>query len=123
MTQISLLKRLKARGVFCQYERSFCGMLDVTRRKGRIVCVEFTKPRLGGISFWLHGHGSDWFLGLWSSRLYRVTSAELLPELVSTLLTRLTSGRTPTKLPRGLVREYELELAYSATQTLRAKLS
>jgi hypothetical protein len=112
MTRSLVLQVLEESKIHHRFNDTFDGMLRHTGKLGRINCAELLSPEgfLTGISFWLHEGQNDWYLGLWSSRLYRCGEPEKLIELCKDLLSGkyVPSGETPAEMPVILLDKYKL---------------
>jgi hypothetical protein len=111
MKHSELLRILKEQGVIHQEQKGFSQLVRGIENDCRIVCAERKEADgFHGVSFWLYGDESDWFLGLWSGIFFRITD----PGAIGSLIHDLFSGqwiplnRAPGGLPDELVRQYRL---------------
>jgi hypothetical protein len=96
-----LVGALRARGILFEDQPGFRGMVTGIDEDRRIVCAEsLARDGFHGISFWLYGKGSDWYLGLWSGVHFRLLTPDRLPDIAAHLLAGHTvdAGRAPADL-------------------------
>jgi hypothetical protein len=89
------MKMLRRRGIICEEQRGFRGMVGGIKNDIRIVCAEITtNDGFSGISLWLYGEKANWYLGLWSGVYFSVRK----PDRFEAMLTDIFSGKI---IPKG----------------------
>jgi hypothetical protein len=111
MDQAHLAEALAACGILHQEQFGFPEMVANSGSSARIVCAEFKREDgFHGISFWLHGAGENWYLGLWSGIFFRIQDPQRLADAAADLLSGavVPGGKPPGCLPSVFLQKYEL---------------
>ena len=111
MTNAELVKLLRTQDLPCFEEQNFKGMDAFGRPPTRVVCAErHDAAGYSGISFWLSGNDRNWYLGLWSGKLYEVRDlAQLVPIVIDLLSGRwVQRAKTPSSLPPEFITNFGL---------------
>lgn len=111
MKHSELLKILVEHRIIHQEQKGFDQLIRGIENDCRVVCAERQEADgFHGVSFWLYGDETGWFLGLWSGVFFRISD----PAAIGSLVHDLFSGQwiplnsAPGDLPHELARQYEL---------------
>ena len=113
MNYEQLANELKSRNVIFEQQSGFHGMVPGIESDIRIVCAEKEEERgFSGISFWIYGDRSEWYIGLWSGICFRISFPESIAEIASELLTGhvIPKGKAPGNLPEDFIVNNKLVL-------------
>ena len=108
-----IVKKIEEIGLSGQIDDGFIGMEEYGCSPGRVLISELRDSSgYHGVSFWVCKNNNQWYLGLWSSRLYSIESSDELIDVIRYLFgpNGFVSGSTPAELPIGLDGQFSIQL-------------